>query len=81
MPALHLRVSQPFPCTGDVLLKQTYDKCVKPDGIFDGRKVADKDVIELKSGEHRQSPLITSPFPAFRVCVCVCMEVGGMLIN
>mmetsp|Transcript_17121 Transcript_17121/g.51246 ORF Transcript_17121/g.51246 Transcript_17121/m.51246 type:complete len:334 (-) Transcript_17121:255-1256(-) len=36
--------------TGDVLLKQTYEKCVKPDGIFDGRKIAAKDVIDLKSG-------------------------------
>lgn len=38
-------------CVGDVLLKQTYEKCVKPDGVFDGRKIAAKDVIDLKSGE------------------------------
>lgn len=74
---LTLRLSQAFPCTGDVLLKQTYDKCVKPDGIFDGRKVADKDVIELKSGELRHSMPITSICPAIQVCMCVWQQGCG----
>lgn len=39
-----------FKTTGDVVMKQTYEKCVKPDGIFDGRTIRAKDVINLKSG-------------------------------
>ncbi|GLI59813.1 hypothetical protein VaNZ11_001780 [Volvox africanus] len=36
--------------TGDVFLKETYDKCIKPEGSYAGKKVRDKDVIELKTG-------------------------------
>ena len=34
----------------DVLLKSTYDKCIKPDGLYNGKRIKDKDVIELKTG-------------------------------
>lgn len=36
--------------TGHVMLEDTYKKCVKPDGHYDGMKVRDKDVITLKTG-------------------------------
>ncbi|EFJ45302.1 hypothetical protein VOLCADRAFT_106032 [Volvox carteri f. nagariensis] len=36
--------------TGDVVLKETYEKCIKPEGSFAGKKVREKDVIELKTG-------------------------------
>ncbi len=35
---------------GEVLLKSTYDKCVKPDGVYDGRPIKEKDVTELVTG-------------------------------
>lgn len=35
---------------GEVLLKSTYDKCVKPDGMYDGRPIKDRDVTELVTG-------------------------------
>jgi nitric oxide synthase-interacting protein len=37
-------------CTGDVILKQTWEKCIKPDGAYEGRPIKDKDVIELETG-------------------------------
>lgn len=37
--------------TGDVMLKETYDKCVKPEGTYNGKRIRhDRDVIELKTG-------------------------------
>lgn len=36
--------------TGDVVTKQTWDKCIKPDGAFDGKPIKEKDAIELVSG-------------------------------
>ncbi|KAG2487116.1 hypothetical protein HYH03_014229 [Edaphochlamys debaryana] len=36
--------------TGDVMLKETYEKCVKPEGQYGGKRIKEKDVIELKTG-------------------------------
>ncbi|GFR51939.1 hypothetical protein Agub_g14460 [Astrephomene gubernaculifera] len=36
--------------TGDVMLKETYDKCVKSEGSYGGKRVRDKDVIPLQTG-------------------------------
>ncbi|PNW87643.1 hypothetical protein CHLRE_02g142086v5 [Chlamydomonas reinhardtii] len=36
--------------TGDVMLKETYAKCVKTEGSYGGKRIRDKDVIELKTG-------------------------------
>lgn len=36
--------------TGDVFLEETWDKCIKPDGFYDGKSVCDDDVLELKRG-------------------------------
>ncbi|WIA18381.1 hypothetical protein OEZ85_009843 [Tetradesmus obliquus] len=36
--------------TGDVLLEETYKKCIKLDGHFKGKKVGEKDVIKLQGG-------------------------------
>ncbi|MEW5299194.1 MAG: hypothetical protein WDW36_002232 [Sanguina aurantia] len=35
--------------TGDVVLKETYEKCIKPDGKYNGTRVRPKDVVELKT--------------------------------
>ena len=35
---------------GDVLLKESYEKCVKPEGHFNGMKLRKGDVIEVKRG-------------------------------
>jgi nitric oxide synthase-interacting protein len=38
--------------TGDVLLEDTYTKCVKPDGVFGNppKKIKEKDVIKMQGG-------------------------------
>lgn len=36
---------------GDVVMKQTWDKCIKPDGAFDGKPIKEKDAIELVTGK------------------------------
>ncbi|KXZ41849.1 hypothetical protein GPECTOR_262g667 [Gonium pectorale] len=36
--------------TGDVVLKETYDKCIKSEGSYGGKRIRDKDVIKLKTG-------------------------------
>lgn len=36
--------------TGDVVTEETYNKCIKPEGHFNGKKVGPKDVIHLKTG-------------------------------
>ncbi|PSC69552.1 Nitric oxide synthase-interacting [Micractinium conductrix] len=36
--------------TGDVVLKETWDKCIKPDGHYGGKPVGDEDVLELQRG-------------------------------
>ncbi|KAG1658385.1 hypothetical protein FOA52_010063 [Chlamydomonas sp. UWO 241] len=36
--------------TGDVMLKDTYTKLVKPDGVFNGKRIKDSDVIDLQTG-------------------------------
>ncbi|GAX79246.1 hypothetical protein CEUSTIGMA_g6686.t1 [Chlamydomonas eustigma] len=36
--------------SGDVLLKETYTKLVKPEGVFNGKKVKESDVVELQTG-------------------------------
>ena len=33
---------------GDVVLKETYDKCIKPDGVWKGKTLHKGDVIELE---------------------------------
>jgi len=35
---------------GDVVTEETYNKCIKPEGHFNGKKVGPKDVIHLKTG-------------------------------
>lgn len=32
------------------MLKETYAKCVKTEGSYGGKRIRDKDVIELKTG-------------------------------
>ncbi len=32
------------------MLKETYDKCVKPEGTYNGKRIRHRDVIELKTG-------------------------------
>ena len=32
------------------MLKKTYDKFVRPEGVYDGKKVSKSDVIELQRG-------------------------------
>eukprot|EP00192_Tetraselmis_astigmatica_P014249 CAMPEP_0117675388 /NCGR_PEP_ID=MMETSP0804-20121206/15577_1 /TAXON_ID=1074897 /ORGANISM="Tetraselmis astigmatica, Strain CCMP880" /LENGTH=307 /DNA_ID=CAMNT_0005484385 /DNA_START=301 /DNA_END=1224 /DNA_ORIENTATION=- len=36
--------------TGDVMLEETYKKLVKPEGNFNGTKIREKDVINLRGG-------------------------------
>ncbi|KAK9847790.1 hypothetical protein WJX84_006659 [Apatococcus fuscideae] len=36
--------------TGDVMLKESYDRCVEPEGHFNGMKLGKGDVIELQRG-------------------------------
>ena len=36
--------------TGDVILKETYEKLIKPDGVFNGTRIKESEVIELKTG-------------------------------
>mmetsp|Transcript_5486 Transcript_5486/g.9493 ORF Transcript_5486/g.9493 Transcript_5486/m.9493 type:complete len:322 (-) Transcript_5486:741-1706(-) len=36
--------------TGDVVMKETYEKVLKPDGEWKGHKLRERDVIELKTG-------------------------------
>lgn len=36
--------------TGDVLKRSTYERAVKPDGVYNGKKVAERDVISLQKG-------------------------------
>lgn len=36
--------------TGDVLLKETYDKLIKPDGVYNGTRIKESEVIELRTG-------------------------------
>jgi nitric oxide synthase-interacting protein len=36
--------------TGDVMLKETWEKCVRPDGAFNGVAVTEDDVMELQRG-------------------------------
>ena len=36
--------------TGDVLLKETWERCVKPDGAYGGVAVGEEDVLELQRG-------------------------------
>uniref|UniRef100_A0A7R9YV45 Nitric oxide synthase-interacting protein zinc-finger domain-containing protein n=1 Tax=Chlamydomonas euryale TaxID=1486919 RepID=A0A7R9YV45_9CHLO len=36
--------------TGDVVLKETYSKLIKPDGVMNGKKVRESDVVELQTG-------------------------------
>lgn len=37
-------------CSGDVVSEETYQKCIKPDGEFKGKKVGPKDIIRVKNG-------------------------------
>lgn len=32
------------------MLKETWDKCIKPDGHYGGKPVGDEDVLELQRG-------------------------------
>lgn len=36
--------------TGDVVLKDTWEKCIKPDGSYQGKRIKESDVIELRTG-------------------------------
>ncbi|KAL4451668.1 hypothetical protein ABPG75_007330 [Micractinium tetrahymenae] len=36
--------------TGDVVLQETWDKCIKPDGHYGGKEVTEGDVLELQRG-------------------------------
>ncbi|KAK9800268.1 hypothetical protein WJX73_010818 [Symbiochloris irregularis] len=36
--------------TGDVMQRDSYDSCVKPDGVYNGFKIRPKDVVELRRG-------------------------------
>ncbi|KAI3437726.1 hypothetical protein D9Q98_000174 [Chlorella vulgaris] len=36
--------------TGDVVLKETWERCIKPDGHYDGKQVGEEDVLELQRG-------------------------------
>jgi nitric oxide synthase-interacting protein len=36
--------------TGDVVSEETYQKCIKPDGEFKGKKVGPSDIIRVKNG-------------------------------
>lgn len=35
---------------GDVVTEETYNKCIKPEGEFKGKRVGPKDIIRLKTG-------------------------------
>ena len=37
-------------CSGDVVSEETYNKCIKPDGEFKGKRVGPKDIIRLQGG-------------------------------
>jgi hypothetical protein len=39
-----------FLCSGDVVSEETYNKCIKPDGEFKGKRVGPKDIIRLQGG-------------------------------
>lgn len=46
-----LRCSCALPCcSGDVVTEDTYQKCIKPDGEFKGKRVGPKDIIRLQNG-------------------------------
>mmetsp|Transcript_38068 Transcript_38068/g.84778 ORF Transcript_38068/g.84778 Transcript_38068/m.84778 type:complete len:321 (-) Transcript_38068:542-1504(-) len=36
--------------TGDVVLKETWEKLIKPEGVFNGHRIREKEVIELQTG-------------------------------
>lgn len=36
--------------SGDVVSEETYNKCIKPDGEFKGKRVGPKDIIRLQGG-------------------------------
>jgi hypothetical protein len=39
------------PCApGDVLLEETYEKCVKPEGRYNGTAIKESDVVRLQRG-------------------------------
>ena len=42
--------SAPLPPAGDVVLKETWDKCILPEGTFGGKAVGPEDVMELQRG-------------------------------
>jgi nitric oxide synthase-interacting protein len=33
-----------------VVLKETWERCIKPDGHYDGKQVGEEDVLELQRG-------------------------------
>ena len=35
---------------GDVVLWETYEKYIKPEGVFDGKAISREDVVELQRG-------------------------------
>jgi hypothetical protein len=35
---------------GDVVSEETYQKCIKPDGEFKGKRVGPNDIIRVKNG-------------------------------
>jgi nitric oxide synthase-interacting protein len=39
-----------FKATGDVLLQETYVKLVKPEGLYNGTRIKESEVIELQTG-------------------------------
>jgi hypothetical protein len=38
------------PPAGDVVLKETWEKCIRPDGHYGGKDVGEGDVLELQRG-------------------------------
>lgn len=36
--------------TGDVMLEETYKKCVKPEGTYNGVAIRERDVVQLQRG-------------------------------
>lgn len=39
-----------LPPLGDVVSEETYNKCIKPEGEFKGKRVGPKDIIRLQGG-------------------------------
>jgi hypothetical protein len=61
---------------GDVVLKDTYERCIKPEGAFNGHKLRKGDVLDLQVG--RAHPASKSVFPCVDLCNHPHHEVGYM---